>query len=167
MRCAYCDIPGDNVVVVGKCTNKCVVVAHPDCFHDRHRSKSFRKKHRTRESHESEVCPVKGCCGKFQVTKLRNASQSVHSFPPLSKEKHRRTTETKRTETTQTANSCVQCSFSDDALESLREQLASMERLLEEEREEHSRAMEELRKEVVRETGDAIDLALRLVRGFD
>ena len=41
----------------------------------------WKKIHRSRDPQDSELCPIKGCCGKFIPNKTKNKQPSSYSFP--------------------------------------------------------------------------------------
>lgn len=73
MECQLCNVTDANVTAVATCSNRCMVTAHPECFHRRQTFSQWRKKHYDRNNAESEVCLMVGCQGKSKVkTATRN-----------------------------------------------------------------------------------------------
>lgn len=82
MICQYCDnVNKELCVCVGRCTNRCLIYAHLECFQKRQTSPMWRKIHRSRDPQDSELCPIKGCCGKFIPNKTKNKQPSSYNFP--------------------------------------------------------------------------------------
>ena len=73
MQCVLCNVTDANVTTMATCSNRCMVTAHPGCFHKRQTFSQWRKKHYDRGNADSEVCLVVGCQGKCKFkTATRN-----------------------------------------------------------------------------------------------
>lgn len=82
MQCVLCNVTGTDVVTMASCSNRCTVMAHPECFQKRQTFPQWKKKHHDRANAEAEVCLMVGCQGKCRVkTTVRNErARETHRF---------------------------------------------------------------------------------------
>jgi hypothetical protein len=73
MQCVLCNVTDADVATTATCSNRCTVMAHPECFQKRKTFPQWRTKHHDRGNAEVEVCLMVGCQGKCRAkTNVRN-----------------------------------------------------------------------------------------------
>lgn len=74
------------------CTNKCDVMAHPACFAKRFTMNVHRKKHRSRDNDDAEVCPMVRCNAKLKLLKKKGTTDEGDDDAKREKNKNRKST---------------------------------------------------------------------------
>ena len=91
-QCVYCEESNPEVTCMATCANKCEVMAHPSCFAKRFTMNVYRKKHRSRDNDESEVCPMGRCNAKLKPLKKKSATNEGDD-DAKTKKKNRKSTQ--------------------------------------------------------------------------
>jgi hypothetical protein len=162
----------------------------------------WRKNHRSRDPQDSELCPIKGCCGKFIANKTRHKQPPSYNLPYCEAFKqeeaeqklccrltkkglpcrrlifniehgvcklHMKDVEAtgrlvKSMKTTEDASTHDGEEDANAIINSLQLRIEELELTLQQQAEEHMAILASTRRDVIKETEEAIDLALKLLR---